>query len=41
MNNVTTAHHTIVVKRTYSAPSARIFAAWRDPSALGKLPLVL
>ena len=34
MNNVTTAHHTIVVKRTYNAPGARIFAAWRDPSAL-------
>jgi uncharacterized protein YndB with AHSA1/START domain len=36
MTTLSTAHHTIVVKRTYDASPARVFAAWRDPLALQK-----
>jgi uncharacterized protein YndB with AHSA1/START domain len=36
MSKVTTSHHTIVVKRTYDAPCARVFAAWRDPEAIAR-----
>jgi len=31
---VTTSHHTIVVRRTYSAPVSRVYSAWQDPAAL-------
>ena len=34
MNTVSTRHDTVVVKRSYPASPARIFAAWSDPTAL-------
>jgi uncharacterized protein YndB with AHSA1/START domain len=34
MTQVSTSHHTVVVKRSYDAPAARVFAAWRDTEAL-------
>lgn len=34
MTEISTSHHTIVVSRSYAAPRARVFAAWRDPKAL-------
>ena len=36
MTPLSTAHHTLVVKRGYDATPARVFAAWRDPLALQK-----
>jgi uncharacterized protein YndB with AHSA1/START domain len=36
MSNITTTHHTIVVKRAYDAPPSRVFAAWRDAAALAR-----
>ena len=36
MNDVSTSHHTIVVKRTYAAPRERVFQAWHDPDALAR-----
>ena len=36
MTQFSTSHHTIVVKRIYDAPPARVFAAWRDPAALAR-----
>jgi uncharacterized protein YndB with AHSA1/START domain len=36
MNDISTSHHTIVVKRTYAAAPRRVFAAWTDPNALAK-----
>jgi uncharacterized protein YndB with AHSA1/START domain len=36
MSDISTFHHTIVVKRTLHASCARVFAAWRDPSALAR-----
>jgi uncharacterized protein YndB with AHSA1/START domain len=33
---LSTAHHTIVVKRVFDAPPKHVFAAWRDPLALQK-----
>ena len=34
MTDISTSHHTIVVKRTYAAARAQVFAAWTDPAAL-------
>ena len=34
MNPVSTSHHTVVVKRTFDAPRAKVFGAWSDPKAL-------
>lgn len=34
MNAVSTVHDTVVVKRSYPASPARVFAAWSDPAAL-------
>ena len=34
MNSISTSHHTLIIKRTYDAAAARVFAAWRDPTAL-------
>jgi uncharacterized protein YndB with AHSA1/START domain len=34
MNDRRTSHHTIVVRRRYDAPVARVFRAWEDPAAL-------
>lgn len=36
MNQVTTSHHTISLRRTYAAPVARVFACWREASALAR-----
>lgn len=36
MREISTSHHTVVVKRLYDAPRARVFAAWRDPAALAR-----
>ncbi|HEY6598305.1 MAG TPA: SRPBCC domain-containing protein [Pseudomonadales bacterium] len=36
MNDTSTAHHTIVVKRTYAGTPQQVFAAWTDPKALVK-----
>jgi uncharacterized protein YndB with AHSA1/START domain len=36
MSEISTAHHTVVVRRTLNATCARVFAAWRDPSALAR-----
>ena len=36
MSEISTSHHTVVVRRTLNAPCARVFAAWRDPSALAR-----
>jgi uncharacterized protein YndB with AHSA1/START domain len=36
MTTVSTAHHTLVVKRSCDASPARVFAAWSDPRALQK-----
>ncbi|MBI1212091.1 MAG: polyketide cyclase [Alphaproteobacteria bacterium] len=36
MKPVTTAHHTVVVKRTLDASAPRVFDAWRDSEALKK-----
>lgn len=36
MTTIPTAHHTLVVKRSYAASPTRVFAAWRDPLALQK-----
>jgi uncharacterized protein YndB with AHSA1/START domain len=36
MNDITTAHATIVMKRTYSGTPKQVFAAWTDPKALVK-----
>ncbi len=36
MNEISTSHHTIVVKRTYPATPKQVFAAWTDPKALAK-----
>jgi uncharacterized protein YndB with AHSA1/START domain len=36
MSDVSTTHHTVVVKRGYDAPPARVFAAWRDANALAR-----
>lgn len=33
---VSTTHDTVVVRRAYAAPAARIFAAWADPAALAR-----
>jgi uncharacterized protein YndB with AHSA1/START domain len=32
--DVTTVHDTVVVRRSYDAPAARVFAAWSDAAAL-------
>jgi uncharacterized protein YndB with AHSA1/START domain len=32
--DVTTVHDTVVVRRTYDAPAAQVFAAWSDAAAL-------
>jgi uncharacterized protein YndB with AHSA1/START domain len=34
MRTISTAHHTVVVKRTVEATAARTFAAWCDKAAL-------
>jgi uncharacterized protein YndB with AHSA1/START domain len=34
MNNPSTAHHTIVVKRSYPAAATAVFAAWSEAAAL-------
>ena len=34
MSDRTTSHHTVVVRRRYDAPVARVFRAWQDPDAL-------
>ena len=34
MTEISTSHHTVVVKRSYDAPAARVFAAWRTGEAL-------
>jgi uncharacterized protein YndB with AHSA1/START domain len=34
MSPVSTSHHTVVVKRTFDAPRAKVFGAWSDPKAL-------
>ena len=36
MNEVSTSHHTVVVKRTFDAPRANVFAAWSDAKALAR-----
>ena len=36
MNEISTSHHTVVVKRTVDAPRTRVFAAWSDPKALAR-----
>jgi uncharacterized protein YndB with AHSA1/START domain len=36
MSDISTSHHTIVVKRTYAAVPHRVFAAWTDTKALAK-----
>jgi len=36
MNDCSTSHHTIVVRRTYPTTANRVFAAWRDRNALGR-----
>jgi uncharacterized protein YndB with AHSA1/START domain len=36
MNDCSTSHHTIVVRRSYPATAERVFAAWRDPAALAR-----
>ena len=36
MTQSSTTHHTIVVKRVYDAPPARVFAAWSEPAALAR-----
>ncbi len=36
MTVLSTAHHTIVVKRSFDALPAHVFAAWSDPTALQK-----
>jgi uncharacterized protein YndB with AHSA1/START domain len=36
MSDITTTHHTIVVKRGYDASPTRVFAAWRDAAALAR-----
>ena len=36
MNDVSTTHHTVVVKRTYSVSPQSVFSAWRDPAALAR-----
>ena len=34
MKAITTSHHTVVVRRRYDTPVARVFRAWQDPAAL-------
>jgi uncharacterized protein YndB with AHSA1/START domain len=34
--DLTTVHDTVVVRRTYDAPAAAVFAAWSDEAALGR-----
>jgi uncharacterized protein YndB with AHSA1/START domain len=34
VNEISTSHHTIVVKRRYRSPVADVFGAWRDAAAL-------
>ena len=34
MSDRRTSHHTIVVRRRYAVPVARVFAAWEDSAAL-------
>src|SRR5215470_12556376 len=36
MKDCPTTHDTIVVRRAYSVSADRVFAAWRDPTALGR-----
>jgi len=36
MNDISTSHNTIVVKRTYPATPKQVFAAWTDAKALAK-----
>jgi uncharacterized protein YndB with AHSA1/START domain len=33
---MTTVHDTVVVRRSYDAPAARVFAAWSDAAALAR-----
>jgi uncharacterized protein YndB with AHSA1/START domain len=34
MSEISTSHHTVVVKRTFDAPRAKVFGAWSDAKAL-------
>jgi uncharacterized protein YndB with AHSA1/START domain len=36
MTDISTTHHTIVVKRSYPTLARHVFAAWGDPAALAR-----